>query len=232
MLKKKDNLQIICLIISMFFLILSYWLLNNLMLSLINGLFFFYVIYKNIILSYKKVINKIQTYEEFRNFSNQLILQLSVTPSIKDAFEQISTMDSKQYYSILIDDSLMLNEKLESLENYFPIPLFLILKQILLLYVEQGGDILEMSQQLLNKCDIELANMQEVFSLNKHKWSESIVMWGLAILGFIYLRSALVTYYLILIKKVSFKFGVEGFLILFILCLNISSKKYLKEQIE
>lgn len=230
--KKKDNTQIMCLIISMIFVILSYWLLGNIIISLLNGLFFFYVIYKGITIVYRKVIKKIQTYEEFRNFANQLIMQLSVTPSINDAFAQISSMCDKKYHNILLDESLLLNEKLESLENYFPIPLFFILKHILLLYVEQGGNILEMSQELLSKCDIELVNMQEIFALNKHKWSESIIMWGFAILGFVYLRSALISYYLTLIENVSFMLCIEGFIILFISCLNISSKKYLKEQIE
>ena len=89
-----------------------------------------------------------------------------------------------------------------------------------------------MSQELLNKCDNELSNMHEIYSLNKQKWIESVVMWGFAIIGFLYLRSSLISYYLTLIKNSSFMVCVEVFLLVFITTLKLVSKKYIKEQVE
>jgi len=57
-------------------------------------------------------------------------------------------------------------------------------------------------------------------------------MWAFAILGFVYLRSALISYYLILIKSFVFVIFIEAFIILFIYCMSLVSKKYLREQID
>lgn len=230
--KKKNNGKSSCYLIALLFMILSYYLLESIILAILNGLYFFVIIYKYVTLSFIEVNNKIDTYEEFSHFANGLIMQLSVTPNINDSFKQIASINKKEYSEILEDDSLSINEKLESLENYFPIPLYHILRHILLLYIEQGGNIIDMSQELLNKCDNELSNMQEIYSLNKQKWIESVVMWGFAIIGFLYLRSSLISYYLTLIKNSSFMVCVEVFLLVFITTLKLVSKKYIKEQVE
>lgn len=230
--KSKNSNKVSCYFLALLFMILSYYLLENIIIAILNGLYFFVIVYKYIELSFMLVNKKINTYDEFSHFANGLIMQLSVTPNINDSLKQIAEINKKYYSEILIDDSLTVNEKLDGLENYFPIPLFYVLKHILLLYIEQGGNILDMSQELLNKCDNELNNMQEIYSLNKQKWTESVVMWGFAIIGFLYLRSSLISYYMTLIKETSFKICVEMFLLVFVITLRLVSQKYIKEQVE
>ena len=229
---KKKNNKISCYLASLLFMALSYYLLNNLIFALINGLCFFLVMYKYITLSFIKVNEKLDTYEEFTHFANCLIMQLSVTPNLNESFNEVAKIHKRDYSDILLDDSLTVSEKLESLENNFPIPLYHILKHILLLYVEQGGNILDMSQELLNKADLELSNMQEIYSLNKQKWMESVIMWGFAMIGFFYLRSSLISYYITLIQRRSFMLCVEIFLLVFLVTLKIVSQKYIREQVD
>lgn len=229
---KKDNFQFICYIISLLFMGLTYLLIDNLYFALFNGVCFFYVIYKNVVLVYKQVHFRINNFERFKCFTNRIIMQLSVTPSVSEAFRQISNISNEEYNDVLQDDSLLVGEKLDNLEYYFSMPLYQVLKQILLIYEEQGGQILEMSQELLNKCDLEYSNMLEIYSINKQKWSECLIMWVFAILGFIYLRSALISYYLILIRSLIFVAFIEGFILMFIYSLSIVSNRYLKEQID
>lgn len=228
----KKNNKLSCYLMALLFMIISYLLVNNIVISILNGLYFFLIVYKYITLSFIKVNKKIDTYEEFTHFANVLIMQLTVTPNLNESLNEIARINKKTYSEVLLDDSLTINEKLESLEQFFPIPLYHILKHILLLYAEQGGDILTMSQELLNKCDMELANMQEIYSLNRQKWSESVIMWGFALVGFFYLRSSLISYYLTLIEKPSFMVSVEIFLLIFVSTLKLVSNRYIKEQVE
>lgn len=228
----KKNNKLSCYLMALLFMIISYLLVNNIVISILNGLYFFLIVYKYITLSFIKVNKKIDTYEEFTHFANGLIMQLTVTPNLNESLNEIARINKKTYSEVLLDDSLTINEKLESLEQFFPIPLYHILKHILLLYAEQGGDILTMSQELLNKCDMELANMQEIYSLNRQKWSESVIMWGFALVGFFYLRSSLISYYLTLIEKPSFMVSVEIFLLIFVSTLKLVSNRYIKEQVE
>lgn len=229
---KKDNSQLICYFISLLFMGINYLLLSNIYFALFNGVCFFIVLYKNVVLTYKQVNQRINNFEKFKSFANRLIMQLSVTPSINDAFKQMCNIEQEEYNDVLLDDSLLIEEKFDNLDNYFPMPLYQVLKQILLIYQEQGGQILVMSQELLNKCDIEYSNMLEIYSINRQKWSECLIMWAFAILGFVYLRSALISYYLILIKSFVFVIFIEAFIILFIYCMSLVSKKYLREQID
>ena len=86
--KKKNNGKSSCYLIALLFMILSYYLLESIILAILNGLYFFVIIYKYVTLSFIEVNNKIDTYEEFSHFANGLIMQLSVTPNINDSFKQ------------------------------------------------------------------------------------------------------------------------------------------------
>ena len=64
---KKKNNKISCYLASLLFMALSYYLLNNLIFALINGLCFFLVMYKYITLSFIKVNEKLDKYFEIQN---------------------------------------------------------------------------------------------------------------------------------------------------------------------
>ena len=167
----------------------------------------------------------------FSHFANSLIMQITVTPNASTAINEISNFLNNEEKEILQNDELLVKEKLEAIEKNYEFPLYQVFKEIIVLYDTQGGDIIDMSLQLLRQIDDYIKNVEEIYLDNIKKISEVLVLWGFAFGVIIYIKEIMKDYYMQIILNQSFQMVIGIFFMMFIITLFILSKKYIEIRI-
>lgn len=167
----------------------------------------------------------------FSHFANSLIMQITVTPNASTAINEISNFLNNEQKEILQNDELLVKEKLEAIEKNYEFPLYQVFKEIIVLYDTQGGDIIDMSLQLLRQIDDYIKNVEEIYLDNIKKISEVLVLWGFAFGVIIYIKEIMKDYYMQIILNQSFQMVIGIFFMMFIITLFILSKKYIEIRI-
>ncbi len=196
-----------------------YYFTKDLIISLFVSLFGLLVFYRVIVPNYSKATSYRSTVEQVNKFINSLIIQLSVTPSLEEALINI-----KMYCSIevndIIDNPNFENaiERVEQIAYHFNHPLMFVFTQQLKVHNEQGGDILYMSQQIVEQVNHLKSSVHLFTSIKKRKLKEFSTIWLFSLLSLLYLRLGLENYFLLVLDESPlFKYSIAlSFAILFV----------------
>ena len=221
----KKYLPIFC-IISLVISVISYIVLENVFISL--GLLAFYLIISIILFIplLKKYDLKIAHYHECYHFINNFIISLSIKKALLGALETtVNSMPSEfvdEYNSI---DNITEREKLYYLSTYFTFYDYQLFLQILSLWEDQGGDIIEMSKYLTS----EIRNNEEYIGkcevLAKRKYFEIGLLWILSLAILVFLRFALKDFYLKIKHQLLFVISVTAIMLFILFSIYLLIKK-------
>lgn len=214
------------LIISIVFYAMCFIATNNYFISLIPSLicivFFFMIAPYQL----NKYSNKVKMFRFSNQFVNNFIIALSIQPVIDNAYEiSINTLDSKFKEKIKGAKDLNGKEKIKYLGNYFSFNVYRIFIQIVELWEEQGGDILNMSNFLVNQYrEIEeyIANCEH---MQKRKTIEFSILWLFALSIIVVLRYALSQFYQIIVGKLFYQIGIVSIFLFAIFSFQILISK-------
>ena len=156
-----------------------------------------------LVVSFLLIIPKLKKYDilktrfhECYHFINNLIVSLSIKKTIAGALETtVGSMPPEfidMYNSV---ENISENEKLEYLNSYFNFHDYQLLLQIVLLWEDQGGDIIAMSKYLTNDIRVNEDYLNSVDSISKRKYFEIGVLWIITIAILVFLRFSLKDFY-------------------------------------
>ena len=185
------------LFISLLISVVSYIALENIIIS--GGILIVYIIFSLLIISpmLKKHAIKIRKFHECYHFINNYVISLSIKKSIAGALESTVNSMPTQFIDIYEGLENMGNiDKLNYLSSYFSFHAYQLFLQILAIWQEEGGDILQMSKYLINeiRCNEEYITKTE--SMSVHKYVEIGILWSFCLLIIIVLRFALKDFYM------------------------------------
>ena len=185
------------LFISLLISVVSYIALENIIIS--GGILVVYIIFSLLIISpmLKKHAIKIRKFHECYHFINNYVISLSIKKSIAGALESTVNSMPTQFIDIYEGLENMGNiDKLNYLSSYFSFHAYQLFLQILAIWQEEGGDILQMSKYLINeiRCNEEYITKTE--SMSVHKYVEIGILWSFCLLIIIVLRFALKDFYM------------------------------------
>ena len=166
---------------------------------LVTGIMFYLLLIRKKMQLFLSIHQKIH---ECYLFINNFLVSLSIKESLPAAFEVTNTAISDQYRDYLASiEDLNPQEKLMYLKKYFPFQIFQLLVDVVLIWLEQGGNILEMSDHISN----ETREIEEYISysemINRRKAIEIAVLWFFSLTIVIALRIALANFYEDLLKQ-------------------------------
>ncbi|HHU27795.1 TPA: hypothetical protein GXZ54_01395 [bacterium] len=215
------------LIFDISFIVIVYFtkdMLVSLILSLLSLLIFAKVIMPN----YKNAKNYLISVDEANQFINSLTVQLSVTPSLEEALTNISFCCSKQIQEIISNDTFeSAIEKIEQISYLINQPLMYVFVTELKVYIEQGGDILNLSSQLINQVNHLKSSAYLFTSIKKRKLREFSTVWIFSLVSLLYLRLGLEAYYMMVLNhSVLFKYAVAFLFLILILSYGLYFKRY------
>ena len=208
---------IIGVIASIFFALVTYIATNNYIfaaIALVVSILYFILIAMPKI---KRNNLKIKRFHECYSFINTFVISLSIKGSIKGAME--STFDNMgEDFKNNIQGLEELNEsdKLNYLSSYFKFHIYGLFNNLIDLWSEQGGNIIDMSSHLINEARLTEEYIIECQRMNKKHILEFAILWVISLSIMMVLRFALAQFYTYIIKQVFFPFAV---LIVILFCL-------------
>lgn len=94
-------------------------------------------------------------------------------------------------------------------------------------YIEQGGDILNLSSQLINQVNHLKSSAYLFTSIKKRKLREFSTVWIFSLVSLLYLRLGLEAYYMMVLNhSVLFKYAVAFLFLILILSYGLYFKRY------
>ena len=183
---------IVSLILTGIFYLTTQNILLALFVFLISIVFFVLVVYRKA----KKNQLKIHRYHQCFQFINSFIISLNVKGSMSAAIESgYETTDENT--KAIIDSIKELNEeeKIMYLCKYFKFDLYRLFVDTINLWNEEGGDILKMSQYLINQVRLKEQYLITCETIHRQKTTEFIVLWSISLAILAILRFALSTFF-------------------------------------
>lgn len=203
------------LVISLVLTFICYFATSNIFVGVgvlvLSILFYFLLIYKPL----SKHKTNTQKIHECYLFINNFLITLSIKGSLNAAFDATRTSISDDYSEFIGSiEEMTPQEKLIYLNKYFPYHIFQIFIDVILLWQEEGGDILDMSSHITN----EMREIKEYVtycqSISRRKALEIGTLWFFSLAIVIALRLTLNDFYSGLLKQPLFVAAVVGLAVL------------------
>lgn len=169
---------------------------------------------------------------ECYQFINSFIVTLSVTKSLDRAYESgmedLGPEAKKLNASI---SELNPSERVEYLASYFEQGIYGMFVSIVSIYIEQGGDVLSLSSELL----AELTRIEEtelsVISTNRKNVVEFISLWAMSLAIVLFMRFGLSTFYGYLKGSTTYLVALLSFFFLLGISLAVYFSNYTGEKL-
>lgn len=223
---------LIGVVLSLVFGLVAYVASNSIFVSLtvlLLTLIYFVIVIRKRFSQYEK---RIADFYECFHFINNFIVSLSIKASVSSSYE--STIKTCSEEIINIDYSIKGmtdNEKLIYLKRIFKFDFYQLFVDIVDMWCEEGGNILEMSNYLTN----ELREQEEYLSFvtieNKKKLVEFSVLWLFSLLILFILRFALNDFYSSICNQSFYPFAIGGFFLVILLSIELITREISNLQI-
>ena len=211
------NEIVIEIVVSLLLGILGYVASGNIIVGVLSTtlpLAYFFIIANKML---KRYSTKISRYHECYHFINSFIVSLSIKKVTLGAYESaIANMREDFLNEFDNMSSLSQKEKLEHLSKYFRFHDYYLFVDLVNLYEEQGGNILEMSHHLINNTRQTEEYIAACSSIHNKTLTQFGILWLLTLGIMAFLRFALSTFFVMMAKQIFYPIGI-GMIILFCL---------------
>ena len=212
-----NSVLTIGIIISVILGITSFVASNNYIIAivvLLLSILYFLFVAKPMLRKYE---TKIKRFDECYHFINTFIVSLSIKGSITASYESsIQVMSDSFVSSIENIETFSEQDKLDHINKYFRFHVFSLFVDLINIYQEQGGNILEMSHYLLEETRLIEEYISTSKSITKKKMVEFAILWILTIGIMVFMRFALSSFFQNISKQLFF---IIGILLIDVFCL-------------
>ena len=183
------------------------------------GVFLIYVVYF-LVFQYKRIKKYellIQRVHSCCFFINSFIITMSVKESFDEGYKSGLRIQDKnlELYSKQLD-SFSDYEKVKYLRNYFKLAIYKMFLNVLEIYQDQGGNILNMSDNIIRECTNNEKMLTDSQNLGIKHFIEFIVLWALAFAVLLFLKFGIGDFYNRMLQNGIFS---PLILIFFLICL-------------
>ena len=223
------KMDLVSITISLVIGLIAFFVSNNIFVcigvTLIYVLYYF-VLARKIIKTYNLKTIKIKS---CLYFINTFLITLSIKDSLEDAFEHASNNTDKEFQQLIYEmQEMNVNEKLDYLKKYYSYSSYRMFTKVISLYLDQGGNVLKISESLLNEVVRIDETMNESKSSSKKKLVEFVILWLLTFLVLLFMRFALSEFYFSMLKSIPFFALLIVFFLLCLVSLHVFLKRFTK----
>lgn len=205
------------LVVSVILGFISFYATSNVFIGggvlVVAMLFYFLIAYKSLF----TYLNKLSKIHECYLFINNFLITLSIKESLNASFEATTNSISEEFLEYISSvGDLNPQEKLLYLSKYFPFHIYRIFVDIVLLWQEEGGKILDMSSHITN----EMREIEEYVtyckSISKRKSLEIGTLWLFSLAIVVVLRLSLSDIFAGLLSNPIYLISVPCLMIIFL----------------
>lgn len=153
------------------------------------------------------------------HFINAFIISMSVKESLEDAYQSGIRFDDKDLNEATPElENMKVKDRIAYLRDFFNLAVFKMFMNVLDLYEDQGGNILNMSGELVSETTRIERSLSESLSESNRHLGQFLLLWILSIGVLIFIRFSISSFYLTMLKSSLF----VGFLLVFFVLILIS----------
>ena len=153
----------------------------------------------------KKYVSKVNVIHACYHFINSFIITLSVKESLDDAYESGIRLDNKEFNEETMNlENMPVYDRIVYLRKYFNLAVYKMFINVLDLYQDQGGNILNLSDALMRETTRTEKALADSTNLGERKLMEFIVLWLMTFAIMIFLRFGVSDFYIVMLKSPMF----------------------------
>ena len=204
-----NSVLTIGIIISVILAVTGFIASNNYIVAIvvmILSILYFLFIGKRIVFKYE---TKVKRFDECYHFINTFIVSLSIKGSVSSAYESSIQIMSEDFVSSIENiETFSQQDKLDHINKYFRFHVFSLFVDLINIYEEQGGNILEMSHYLLEETRLIEEYISSSKSITKKKMVEFAILWLLTLGIMVFMRFALSQFFNTIAKQIFYPIGI------------------------
>ena len=159
-------------------------------------------------------------------FINSFIISLSIKLTIPAALESTSLTISDELKEEMEGINHLSDvERLNYIKKYFHFHIYELFLNVISLYEDRGGNILDMSTYLINESQNQHEYLIKCESLSTKKWVEFAILWFLSLAIMVILRFALSQFFGLIAKQLIFKITIVAVFMLVLISIEILARK-------
>ena len=228
------NAFLIATIVSLIIAFLSYLTSNNYFIA--AAIFLIYLIYY-LVFARKMIKGYLEKNRRIHNcyqFINSFIITMSVKDSLEDSFVNATQGAEGDYLDTVNELSeLTPMDKVTYLRKYFNLAVYKMFINIIQIYLDQGGKLLNMSDTLIQETTRIEDTLNKTNSSIKKVAIEFVVLWLISFMVLIFLRFGISDFYMTMLSSLPFLITLVAFFILFLVSIHIYIRRataiYIKE---
>lgn len=191
--KKIDPIYIV---LSVIVAVSSYIVTNNLFLPL--GVFLVYVLYYFVIARRKLgfYFARANNIHCCYHFINSFLITLSVKESFEEAYQNgIRITDEALVEETSQIENMPIIDRIKYLRRFFNLSIYRMFVNVVIMYQEQGGNILNLSDGLIKECTRVEKSLTDSMAIGTKHLVEFIILWFLSLLILVFLRFSMSQFY-------------------------------------
>ena len=157
------------------------------------------------------------------HFINNFIIALSIKKTLEPALDSASFAMDTEFNEIMngLEDLSTLERLKYLVTDYYPFHIYQLFLQVVDIYQEEGGDILEMSKHLLEECRSQEEYLHSVDMMGKRKYIELTLLWSISLSILAILRFVLSNFYVAIKKQVIYLVGIALIMLMVLLSIYL-----------
>lgn len=211
------KLDIVFIILGIFLGILCYFSTKNLIFSILILVIFlvdYFILMRKKFVQYFSLIERVHT---SYHFINSFIISLSVKDSLEDAYQNGIRINNARLNAETKElNEMPVLERVKYLYGYFNLSIYKVFLNVLDLYQDQGGNILNMSDNLLRECTRTEKTLSDTLSIGYKHLTEFIILWLLSFSILLFMRFSIEEFYMMMLKS---PFVAPLIFIFFVICI-------------
>ena len=213
--KKYD---VIFIILGIFLGILCYFSTINYIFSIVIFVLFvvdYFVFMRKKIIHYFSLIERVHT---SYHFINSFIISLSVKDSLEEAYQNGIRINNARLNAETKElTEMAVLDRVKYLYGYFNLSIYKIFLNVLDLYQDQGGNILNMADNLMRECTRTEKTLSDTLSIGYKHLTEFLILWLLSFAILLFMRFSIEEFYLMMLSN---PFIVPLIFIFFAICVG------------
>lgn len=171
---------------------------------------------------YKKFLLFQRKRHECFRFINSFVVTLSVSKSIDFAYNHAVEGLGKEVEDLSRSISELSGlEKVEYLDSYFEMPIYRMFVSTLMIYLNEGGDIINLSSDLLSELTRFEESENDVLSANRKNLVQYCMLWGISLGVVVFMRVALANFFELLVNSPLYLGCVIGYFALMLISIIV-----------
>lgn len=182
----------------------------------ISYMFYYFLLGRKHLVKKQQLTNRIHA---CYHFINAFIISMSVKESLEDAYQSGIRFEDKELNELTPElEKLKVSDRILYLREFFNLAVFKMFINVLNLYQDQGGNILNMSDELISESTRIEKSVTESLAESNRYLGQFLLLWIMSSSVLLFIRFSINSFYLTMVQSPIF----VGFLLVFFILILLS----------